>query len=93
LVVVGVSRPQLERELPKNPWFLRFNGGRSRGKFDYQRYLMLSGIATGGLPDERKRKLLECIPPNVFLRMTCTRPPAPAGGFVEEDVPWTFSSA
>jgi hypothetical protein len=39
------------------------------------------------------RQLLECIPPNVFLRMTCTRPPAASGGYVEEDVPWTFSSA
>ena len=40
-----------------------------------------------------QRRFLECIPPNMFLRMTCTRPSAPAGGFVEEDVPWTFSSA
>jgi hypothetical protein len=53
-----VCRLQSGEEFSKKRQLLRFNGGKLRGKFMYQRV----------------RNSLECIPPYVFSHMTCTRP-------------------
>jgi hypothetical protein len=60
-------------EFNENPQVLRFNGTPERGKFVYGAALVPT---------------TQCIPPNVFLRMTCTRDRRRG---VEEDVPWTFN--